>query len=481
MKLQYMIVIFIAVVLPISLVLSVYTQLQIKTMVSQVSYDTKLTDATHDAAVALHTNIMNNGSQATIYDVMRANVLAATNVFMNSIATSLGVGGYSENELNQHIPAIVYTMYDGYYIYTPYSEFKSQEEKRTLKPYVYYTKRYTDGNTDIVVNYSLDNYIAIYGKINGEGVAKSGYLVNPDDIPNNDGSKYKTYDINVETDEEIFKRNKLNEYTYAIEKELIYDSAQQSEVQKYQNAARNYYKEAKEFTNFVITNLGNFDFNGDGKKIFQIDSNNDPEDEGSAFNAERAKVIKDSIEDNLIIAISNFNQKTPGTSNYRIPEMSSTDWDIVTKDFTVIAYMEGLKSGFKTYNSYAITPLASNNLYVNKNDIYYKGNDPNEKYYHTLNCNKIQGDKITGYAGYNFTKVGQDVSENSKIVTKYFYLKDFLACYHCAVNRTMEPVTDDAMKNKYLTAYYTAIARERQLTYKTSNMITQTTKNTTLN
>ncbi len=509
MKLQYMIVIFIAVVLPISLVLSVYTQLQIKTMVSQVSYDTKLTDATHDAAVALHTNIMNNGSQATIYDVMRANVLAATNVFMNSIATSLGVGGYSENELNQHIPAIVYTMYDGYYIYTPYSEFKSQEEKRTLKPYVYYTKRYTDGNTDIVVNYSLDNYIAIYGKINGEGVAKSGYLVNPD-VTSDDGSTYKGYNILKEDgsmESGIFARQKLeqkedrsktpHEYSYQLEYTLPYKKAEEEKAEaaaegktlteeeteqgKYEYAAINYYKEAKEFTNFVITNLGNFDFNGDGKKIFQIDSNNDPEDEGSAFNAERAKVIKDSIEDNLIIAISNFNQKTPGTSNYRIPEMSSTDWDIVTKDFTVIAYMEGLKSGFKTYNSYAITPLASNNLYVNKNDIYYKGNDPNEKYYHTLNCNKIQGDKITGYAGYNFTKVGQDVSENSKIVTKYFYLKDFLACYHCAVNRTMEPVTDDAMKNKYLTAYYTAIARERQLTYKTSNMITQTTKNTTLN
>lgn len=480
MKLQYMIVIFIAVVLPISLVLSVYTQLQIKTMVSQVSYDNKLTDATHDAAVALHTNIMNSDRQATIYDVMRSNVLAATNVFMNSIATSLGVGGYSEKELNQHIPAIVYTMYDGYYIYTPYREFNSTEEKRTLKPYVYYTKRYTDGNIDVVVNYSLDNYIAIYGKIGNDSVARSGYLVNPNDIDDTDENniKYKGLSINKE-DDEIFKRNKITQstdetgkYKYEISDDDIYDKSQQSEEDKYTNAARNYYIESKNFTNFVIEKLGNL--NVDGKNIFKIGDDNNPENDGSAFNQERTKIIKDSIEDNLIIAISNFNQKNAGTGNYRIPEMSVTDWEIVTKNFTVISYMEGLKSGFKTYNSYAMTPLASNNLYVNKNDIYYKGSD---NYYHTLNCNKLQGDSITGYAGYNFTKVGKDVSENNKIITKYFYFKSWPGCYHCVVNRTMEAVTDGGTKEKYLTAYYTALARERQLTYKTSNMITQTTKN----
>lgn len=475
MKLQYMIVIFIVVVLPISLVLAYYTDLQIDSMVIQVSYDTKLTDATHDAAAALHTNIMNNSSQATIYNVMRENVLAATNVFMNSIATSLGVGGYSEDELKQHIPAIVYTMYDGYYIYTPYKEFANDSgEQRTLKPYVYYTKRYTDGNTDIVVNYSLDNYIAIYGKINGATVAKSGYLVNPD-ATSADGSQYNGYNIDIEENEEIFKRNELKQYsngtdyTYKVDKNnLIYDSSQSGEPEKYKNAARNYYKESLNFTDFVKTNLANFT-DANGKKIFDISGNNDPENDDSVFNQERTKVIKDSIEDNLKIAISNFNQTNPGTANYSIPEIDFKDWDTIYNNFSVIAYMEGIKSGFKTYNSYAITPLASNNLYVNKNDIYFKGND---KYYHRSDCDKIDtSSDIIGYPGYYFTKVGQDFTENNKIITKYFYLKSFPGCYYCAINN-IKGTANSELEEKYKKAYYTALARERQLTYKTTKRIT---------
>lgn len=497
MKLQYMIVIFIVVVLPISLVLSYYTDLQIESMVMQVSYDTKLTDATHDAAAALHTNIMNNGSQATIYNVMRENVLAATNVFMNSIATSLGVGGYSEDELKQHIPAIVYTMYDGYYIYTPYKEFANDGgEQRTLKPYVYYTKRYTEGDVDITVNYSLDNYIAIYGKKGNNSIAKSGYLINPSDVViENDGSiKYKNYSIEKENGNKVFYRYSLEQtedinttpatYNYNVQGALIYKEAQEeineaanegrtlteeeTEQGKHENAAKNYYKEAKEFTDFVKANFANLS-NGDGKKIFDISSDNNPENDDSVFNQERTEVIKDSIEDNLKIAISNFNQTNPGTANYSIPEIDFKDWDTIYNNFSVIAYMEGIKSGFKEYNSYAITPLASNNLYVNKNDIYFKGND---KYYHRSTCDKIdESSEVIGYPGYNFTKIGQDFTENNKIITKYFYLKNFPACYYCAINNMTGTNENDAIGN-HPKEYYTALARERQLTYKTSKRIT---------
>lgn len=397
MKLQYMIVIFIAVVLPICLVLSVYNQFQIKTMNTQVSYDTKLTDATHDAAVALHTNIMNNGSQSTIYNVMRENVLAATNIFVNSIATSFGVGGYSEEEIMQHVPALVYTMYDGYYIYTPYKQYDSNESKRTLKTYVYYTERYTDEaqQLDVVVNYTLDNYIAIYGTIGEESIAKAGYLVNPNDILD-DGKKYKTYSIEPET-EEVFQKNSLKQtqlgdtspytYKYNILSELKYNS---DESEQYKNAAIEYYKNAKEFTEIINSKLGSItdDY---GKQIFVINGYNDPENEDSPFYKEKCRVIKKSIEENLKTAISNFNKTTPGSYNYRIPVLSEDDWNVVLNNFSVISYLQGLPIGFKTYNSYSVCPLASNNLYVNKNDIYYKGSDNDKnKYYHSEDCNKIE-------------------------------------------------------------------------------------------
>ena len=41
-----------------------------------------------------------------------------------------------------------------------------------LKPYVYYTMRYIQGNYDFVVNYSLDNYMTIYGTIVEDGKRK---------------------------------------------------------------------------------------------------------------------------------------------------------------------------------------------------------------------------------------------------------------------------------------------------------------------
>ena len=46
-----------------------------------------------------------------------------------------------------------------------------------LKPFSTYSARYKKGNIDITVNYTLDNYITIYGTINDEYVFKSGYLI----------------------------------------------------------------------------------------------------------------------------------------------------------------------------------------------------------------------------------------------------------------------------------------------------------------
>ncbi len=53
-----------------------------------------------------------------------------------------------------------------------------------LKPFSTYSARYKteDGKIDITVNYTLDNYITIYGDVNGEYVEKSGYLI----LPRND-------------------------------------------------------------------------------------------------------------------------------------------------------------------------------------------------------------------------------------------------------------------------------------------------------
>ena len=52
MKIQSLAVIFIIIILPISMIITVYVQNQVQTLQLQTSYDSKLTDATYDALVA---------------------------------------------------------------------------------------------------------------------------------------------------------------------------------------------------------------------------------------------------------------------------------------------------------------------------------------------------------------------------------------------------------------------------------------------
>ena len=66
---------------------------------------------------------------------------------------------------------------------------------------MYYSAKYALNNGDIVIiNYTLDNYITVYGNAQADGsyVARSGYLIDPSKVTNiNENSKTLTYDGNV--------------------------------------------------------------------------------------------------------------------------------------------------------------------------------------------------------------------------------------------------------------------------------------------
>lgn len=51
------------------------------------------------------------------------------------------------------------------------------EYEHTLSNQIAYSARYSKTNTSVVVNYTLDNRIYVYGTVNGEDVTKDGYLV----------------------------------------------------------------------------------------------------------------------------------------------------------------------------------------------------------------------------------------------------------------------------------------------------------------
>ena len=125
MKLQNMTVIFSIIIIPITLILSAYIGTQIDIAVLQQRYDTALLDATHDSVVAFELNTMNNNYSSNA-DSIRRDIKATINTFFSSLAIGLGLSGASSTQIIPYIPAIVFTMYDGYYIYSPHEYIDEQ-------------------------------------------------------------------------------------------------------------------------------------------------------------------------------------------------------------------------------------------------------------------------------------------------------------------------------------------------------------------
>ena len=119
MKLQGLAIIFIIIILPISLVFASCTQARVETISLQTTYDSKLNDATHDALKAYQLNNFTSDTSDLANSKIR-DIEASVNTFFNSLATNFSSLGYTKTTLQNYVPALVYTMYDGYYIYSPY-------------------------------------------------------------------------------------------------------------------------------------------------------------------------------------------------------------------------------------------------------------------------------------------------------------------------------------------------------------------------
>ena len=118
MKLQGVSVIFALIVLPLILVLTYYIQLQVDTIDAQNEYDVKLLNSTYGAMSAFEINTANE-DLSSVSDSLRTIIDASTNIFMNTLSTNLGMSNASKAYVEPYIPALLYTLYDGYYISAP--------------------------------------------------------------------------------------------------------------------------------------------------------------------------------------------------------------------------------------------------------------------------------------------------------------------------------------------------------------------------
>ena len=335
MKYQYLAVVFVIIMLPISLVFSAYLGAQLQTLDLQLSYDTKLDNTTYDAIKAFQLNTVNSGTSDFLNSKIR-DIEAAANSFFTSLATNFNMSGYNSEILQEYVPALVFTLYDGFYIYSPFENtldadtisrlpanatYTNGEEVTGLKPYIYYSCRYVRGQIDVTITYSLDNYITIQGTDqNGKAINDAGYLI--DDVTYNESSGQVTYrgiEITSETPLEEFVGDKKYQYIkingqkyyldesnsagqrwfYLDNGKMTYLNANQNFRDENNDMAYRYYKEAAEFkkrlSNYGILNLrssdarspqgtaltpvtdinGNvvYDFTGGDYKIFDFSDN----------------------------------------------------------------------------------------------------------------------------------------------------------------------------------------------------------------
>lgn len=575
MKIQELAIIFIIIILPISLVLSVYTQNQVQTINTQTLYDNRLTSATYDAMRAYQLNAANS-TTSDMSNSKTRDIEASVSAFRNSIMTAFELNGFTANELNSYIPALVYTMYDGLYIYSPYSniaevntdanadeevKIKTEGQKEYgLKPYISYSCRYKTNNIDVVITYSLDNHIAVKGMIGSEYVNKEGYLIDGIKCQNintntdveklsNDDMKdakitYNGIEIGTESLKEYIPLSidknaaypyaKINGTKYYLihDKEgdqIVYVSngffrtqckstdSDKTAFNAYKNIiennymAKEYYYEAYKFTKWFREDSGlqglkysdAYDevlikdgdtaktvygkvWEGNDTIIFQFNSSSDIKDnienETSTFNQHRLAVIRYKIENNLAIAISNYNAYSGATKVvFQMPELKEDEWDQIIHNISLISFLQGLPIGEKIYNGYTLVTNSESEEVVLEGNIFMLGESANrEKVYYrigdvelenggtaTLNAGNYGDISSAGRLNLDFKR--RYVTDTSQTQTYYYYqMRNFKASYNSVVMQDKVTTFDDIYKYisgvspDYQKAFYTALGRERQ-------------------
>ena len=527
MKIQSLAIIFIIIILPISLILSTYTQSRVKTLSLQTQYDSRLKSATYDALKAYQLNSFNSDSGSLVNSKIR-DIKASTNSFFTSLATHFSTVGYTKETLQNYVPALVYTMYDGYYIYSPYQntidsdtielekdgnpsiESDNGTDLYGLKPYVFYSCRYVSNDYDVIITYSLDNYISIQGTIrnittgHNDPVSKYGYLLS--NVQQDLSGNVKYNDIEIKPEESLkeficvdgnvnqYSYIKLNGTKYYIDDSSVFSVINGNKIEKTdlgfpskdRNAVR-YYRNSIELENFIenspLKNIKTSDavdengnkFTDDNipftkfNKIFDFDNaNGGIETNNSNFNIHRQDVIKYAITKNLSVAISNYNRYSGNTNvNFQMPMLKETDWEKIMDNISIISFLQGMNIGGKIYNGYSIITNTKNEDVVTEDSIYIRtGTSEGNFQFHRVNEENLEKENnLINPIGIFNVDTERRTTENSQGLSIYYYPKYGIFSYDSVV--TQNKVKDKSLISKeVLKVYYTALGRERHSMYR---------------
>lgn len=359
MKIQSLAIIFIIIIMPITIVLSEYVNNKLTIAKTELEYNTRLLNSTYDAIKAYQLNTVNNAfgdvSTSKVKDIE-----AAAKTFLNSISTNFNQIGYNSNNMQSYVPAIAFTLYDGYYIYAPFcntltevdaSDYddtysKDGEILYGLKPYVYYSCRYINDtkNWDFIITYTLDNYITIQGLIGTNYIYDCGYLYSiansKIDADNHKGIFYNSLDNTYYYEGVTFSENDTEELKEYIG-ENIYSYVKIDGTK--------YYLERNNSGSTVTINGSTFN---SSDQIFYIDDsgeknysatrggyNEDPEvflkyyfaitrNKSSYEYYKHAYEFSKAVLTNTVVSGYKDKAGTPITSGYNLSSLTTADADI---------------------------------------------------------------------------------------------------------------------------------------------------------
>lgn len=404
--------------------------------------------------------------------------------------------------------------------------------KHVLKTFVPYTTNYELDGKNYVINYTLDNYVRIYG----EDCAREGYIIDNFydgltgcriEVPVNSisGIKFDGVGITSETlSENIAIRNSQDEEVQIKNYTYIYNSNNDkryydNDTGKFFTVDKNYVKvylantevgtALAEYKKVLVRpNLHNWEYlelyqllNGYDNTWYYIDSNNqyveytsyqpsiNKNADCSAINyyvenydfnywlvdmrfdtdvilEQKNQAIINNINNNLNLSLSNYSANSG--IDYKLPELSDSDWEQALSNISMITFFQGKRIGLKTYNNYVVVTSNNNNEFVAEDSLYYITQEP---YYHRYNCKAIEHGWAQGaYKNTEFKVQSHTVDDE----TKYYYkhttygnnesgektlVFNYTECYDCIVNRNnieLDSSTDYSIK-------YIALARERYI------------------
>ena len=259
-------------------------------------------------------------------------------------------------------------------------------------------------------------------------------------------------------------------FTILNGKKIIQTGVTVAEIENNKNAI-NYYKESNELRTFIDDNLSDLNTNNivdfkTGKTYSSEDVESpyynagkifdgDVEAEDSNFNTHRIDVIKNSIETNLSVAISNFNNYSGVKTNFLMPKLKDSDWDKIMENISIISFFQGANIGGKVYNGYSIITNTKNEDVVMEDSIYIKKGDT----IHRITEKRLDEQNAVGIFNVNL-----EPRDNGEGI--YYLPVTGKLSYDSIVTQNNVIKFSDIEDPSLLKIYYTALARERYGLYR---------------